>query len=229
MVAESALAHDPVASALSADNRVCPGCLRALDQPFPAWSRRTDHLWWPVARTLVALLISIALVIRAERANQDALWSQTQLQHLLRVETAEAVNRAALARQARLEVLNEAAATDGGQATLAAIMAAIAILGAVGAASAAICRALRDRADGPGCLLCAPPRRSSVPSRVVRFWREVERYLVGFCDLLLVAYAWILVSDLLSGSPLSWSMVDATTAQILDALESIVHLGQQIR
>lgn len=221
MVAESALVHDPASTAHAEDDRVCPGCLRPLDQPWPAWSRPADYLWWPIVRLMMVLLISAAFVVRTEQAYEDTLWSRAQLQHLLRVETAEAVNRAALARQARLEVLNEAAATDGGQATLAAIVAAIAILGAVGVASATVRRALRDRADGPGCLLCDPARQPSVSSRVVRFWREVERYLVGLCHLLLVAYAWILVSDLLSGSPLSWSMVDATTAQILDGLGSL--------
>jgi hypothetical protein len=229
MSTESVLVQDPAASALTGDDRVCPGCLRALDQPLPAWSRRTDHLWWPIARTLVALLISAAFVVRAERAYQDALWRWTQLQDTLQVETAEVVNRAALARQARLEVLHETEATDGGEATLAAIVAAIAMLGAVGAASAVVRRVLQDRADDPGCSLCAPPRRSSVFSRVGRAWREVERYLVGLCHLLLAACAWILVSQLLAGSPLSWSLVDASTTQILATLESIVHLGQEIR
>ncbi len=106
------------------------------------------------------------------------------------------------------------------------IVAAIGMLGAVGAASAMIRQALQNRADPLGCPLCGSARRSRASLRVARTWREVERSLVVLCHLLLAAYAWILVSSLLAGSPLSWHLVDASATRIVDALASIVHLGQ---
>jgi hypothetical protein len=225
MLVDTALVHDPGATAIADDDRVCPGCLRPLDQPPPIWSRRrANHPWLPIVRTLFALFISGAFMVRAESAYQVALWSRSQLQRTRPVWTEDVVSRASLLREARIDALYETEETDGREATLAVAVAAVGVLGVVGAASATVGRQIQNRAAGLGCSLCAPPRRPRFSPRIAHSWRRVERHLVGLCDVLLAGYCWVLISDLLAGSPLSWHLVDASTTHILDALRSIVQL-----
>jgi hypothetical protein len=226
MLAESALADDPALAATAEDDRVCPGCLRRLDLPPSASSRRrTDRPWWPVALTLVALCISVAFAYHAERAHQIVLRSRTQLLDLRQSGTEGAVDHKPLFREARAEALREAAAMAEGESAIALALAAVAVGGVVGGASAAVRRQVHHGDWRTGCGLCAPSRRSRISPLMARSWRRVEGHLVALSHVLLVAYGWVVVSNLLTGSALTWHLADQSAAQLLAIIGAITRFA----